>query len=242
MRNDNSLIQNLIDSFNYAIRGLITAVSEERNMKIHYAVALLVLFASLFFDLSKVEYMALFITVVLVIVSELFNTAIEKFVDLVSPEYNENAKIIKDVSAGAVLLTAINSVIVGFLLFFDKLDAIRTNTVLAITESPIFLTVIAIVLVTVITLGLKAAFSRYSSGTALQGGAVSGHTSVSFCAATIISTISDNLVVTILSYFMAFLVAESRIEGKIHSFYEVLAGGVLGTLIGVLIFQILAKY
>ena len=73
-------------------------------MKIHYAVALLVLFASLFFDLSKVEYMALFITVVLVIVSELFNTAIEKFVDLVSPEYNENAKIIKDVSAGAVYL------------------------------------------------------------------------------------------------------------------------------------------
>ena len=232
-------LQNLIDSFNYAIRGLITAVSEERNMKIHYSAAIIVIFASLFFELSKVEFMVLFITIVLVIISELFNTAIEKLVDLVSPEYNEIAKIIKDVAAGAVLISAINSVIVGFLLFFDKLEAVRSNAMIAITESSVYLTLIAIILVTIITLGLKAAFSKYSTGSPLQGGAVSGHTSVSFCAASIISTMSDNLIITILSYFMAFLVAESRIEGKIHSFYEVLAGAVLGTLVGIFIFQVL---
>lgn len=233
-----NFILNLIDSFNHAINGLITAVGTERNMKIHYGVALFVLVSSLFFNLSRVEYILLLITISLVIVAELFNTAIEKVVDMVTEEYHPLAKLAKDIAAGAVLIAAINSVAIGYLLFFDRLDSARSAVIMRITDSPTHLTLVAILLVLVITLGLKALLSRLSKGTPLQGGAVSGHSSLAFCCATIISTMSDNIIITILSFIMAILVGESRVEGKIHSTLEVVSGAILGILVGVLIFQI----
>lgn len=233
-----NFILNLIDSFNYAINGLITAVGTERNMKIHYTVAIFVLISSLFFDLSRVEYILLLITISLVIISELLNTAIEKVVDMVTEEYHPIAKIAKDISAGAVLIAAVNSVAIGYLLFFDRIDNVRSAVILRITNSPIHLTLVAILLVLVITIGLKALLKKYSIGTPLQGGAVSGHSSLAFCCATIISTMSDNIIITILAFIMALLVAESRVEAKIHSTLEVVSGGILGILVGVLIFQI----
>lgn len=234
-----NIVLALIDSFNFAINGLITAVEKERNIKIHYGVAILVLFSSLFFNLSRVEYIILLLTISFVIVAELMNTAIEKTIDLVSPEYHPLAKVVKDVAAGGVLLAAINSVAVGYLLFFDRLDEVRSIVLLRITNSSTHLTLIAILLVLVLTLGLKTILKRFSKGTHLQGGAVSGHSSLAFCCATIVSTMSDNIIVTILAFIMALLVAESRVEGKIHSTLEVVSGSVLGILIGVLIFQIL---
>lgn len=233
-----NFILNLIDSFNYAINGLITAVGTERNMKIHYAVAIFVLISSLFFDLSRVEYILLLTTISLVIIAELINTAIEKVVDMITEEYHPIAKIAKDIAAGAVLIAAVNSVAIGYLLFFDRIENVRSAVILRITNSPIHLTLVAILLVLVITIGLKALLKKYSIGTPLQGGAVSGHSSLAFCCATIISTMSDNIIITILAFIMALLVAESRVEGKIHTTLEVVSGGILGILIGVLIFQI----
>ena len=174
----------------------------------------------------------------MVIVTELINTAIEKTIDLITEEYHQLAKVVKDIAAGAVLLSAINAVAVGYLLFFDRLNSVRDVVILRITNSPTHLTLIAILLVLVLTLGFKVLFKKYSKGTHLHGGAVSGHSSLAFCAATIISTMSENIIITILAFVMALLVAESRIEGKIHSTIEVVVGSVLGLLIGVLIFQV----
>lgn len=230
-------VLSLVDSFNFAINGLITAVGTERNIKIHYGAAIIILFSSLFFDLTRVEYMILLMTITLVIVTELINTAIEKTIDLITEEYHQLAKVVKDIAAGAVLLSAINAVAVGYLLFFDRLNSVRDVVILRITNSPTHLTLIAILLVLVLTLGFKVLFKKYSKGTHLHGGAVSGHSSLAFCAATIISTMSENIIITILAFVMALLVAESRIEGKIHSTIEVVVGSVLGLLIGVLIFQ-----
>lgn len=231
-------ILSLVDSFNYAINGLITAVGTERNIKIHYGAAIVALFSSLFFDLTRVEYMVLLITITLVIAAELFNTAIEKTIDLITPEYNDLAKVVKDVSAAGVLIAALNSIAVGYLLFFDRLNAVRDVVILRITNSSTHLTLIAIILVLVLTLGLKVLLRKFSKGTHLHGGAVSGHSSLAFCAATIISTMTDNIIITILAFIMALLVAESRIEGKIHTTIEVVTGSVLGILVGILIFQI----
>lgn len=233
-----SFLLNLIDSFNYAIDGLIIAVGTERNIKIHYGAAIVVLISSLFFDLSRVEYMILLLTISLVIIAELLNTAIEKTVDMITEEYHPIAKIVKDIAAGAVLLAAVNSVAVGYLLFFDRIEVVRSVVILRITNSPTHLTLVAILLVLVLTVGLKALFHKFSKGTPLHGGAVSGHSSLAFCSATIISTMSENIIITILAFIMALLVAESRVEGKIHSTLEVVAGSVLGILVGILIFQI----
>lgn len=238
-RDDNSFLHNLIDSFNYAINGIIVAVKSERNMKIHYLTAVLVLIVSLLFDLSRVEFLFLIFAISLVIITELINTAIEKTIDMVSPEYHKLAEISKDMAAGAVLIAALNSLVVAYVLFFDRLDALGRPLIFRINNSPTHLTVVAILLVLVLTLGLKALLRKKSPGTHLHGGAVSGHASLAFCSATIISLLAENTIITILAYILALLVGQSRIEGRIHSVVEVIFGGLLGVLVGILIFQVL---
>ena len=112
---------NLIKTFNYAIDGIIYTLKSQRNMKIHYAIAILVLFLTLFLNLSRIEIIAVFFSISLVILSEMFNTAIEKTVDLVTTEYSPLAKIAKDTAAGAVLISAIASVVIGLIIFVPKI-------------------------------------------------------------------------------------------------------------------------
>ena len=111
----------MINSFKYAFEGIFTAFKEERNMKIHICIMLLVIIAGFIFKISIVEWFICILLFGIVISAELFNTAIETVVDIVMPEKNEKAKIAKDVSAGAVLVVAIASVIVGLMIFIPKI-------------------------------------------------------------------------------------------------------------------------
>lgn len=230
--------RSIIDSFNYAVSGIISAIKTEKNMKIHYFIALLTIFLSLFFDFTRIEFLLLLFAICLVFVAEMLNTALEKVVDLITSDYHPLARLAKDIAAGAVLISALNSLVVGYLLFFDRLNSFTDVLLFKIKGSPIHLTFVAILLVVIITVGLKARFYK-GRGTHFQGGAVSGHAAVSFCIATIIVFLADNMLITTLTYSLAILVGESRIEGKIHSFIEVLLGSILGTLIGILVFQII---
>lgn len=230
--------RSIISSFNYAVSGIISAIKTEKNMKIHYSIALLAIFLSLFFNFTRVEFLLLLFAISLVFVAEMLNTALEKVVDLITQDYHPLARLTKDIAAGAVLIAALNSLVVGYLLFFDRLNNFTDILFVKIKRSPIHLTFVALLLVIIITVGLKAKFYK-GRGTHFQGGAVSGHAAVSFCIATIIVFLADNMLVTTLSYSLAILVGESRIEGKIHSFTEVLLGSILGTLVGILVFQII---
>lgn len=111
----------LINSFKYAISGIITSFKTERNMKIHILVMILVIIAGIIFKLSLLDWIILVIMFGLVISAELFNTAIETTIDMITKEKNEKAKIAKDVAAGAVLVLAIASVIVGLIIFIPKI-------------------------------------------------------------------------------------------------------------------------
>ena len=111
--------QNIIKAFNAAIEGVIYTFKHERNMKIHYIIAIVVLLISLFLDLDRVEMMILLLSISLVIVSEMFNTAVENAVDLITNEIHPLAKIAKDVAAGGVLIASLNAVAVGYLIFYD---------------------------------------------------------------------------------------------------------------------------
>ena len=166
------------------------------------------------------------------------NTALERVIDLITEDYHPLARLVKDVAAGAVLIAAINSIVVGYLLFFDRLSSYTDLLLFKIRRSDIHLTFVALLFVILLTIGLKAKFYR-GRGTHFQGGTVSGHAAVSFCIATIIAFLAQNMLVTTLTYGLAILVGESRIEGKIHTFLEVLLGAVLGILVGVLVFQII---
>ncbi len=105
-------IKKLIDSFNYAIQGLIYSARTQRNMKIHLVATFLVLSACFVYDISKVELLIITITITLVIAAELINTSVESAIDATTNYYHPLAKIAKNTAAGAVLVTSINAIIV----------------------------------------------------------------------------------------------------------------------------------
>ncbi|MCX7903790.1 MAG: diacylglycerol kinase [Caloramator sp.] len=229
-------IKKITDSFNYAIEGIIFAVKTQRNMRIHFAIATLVLLASLFFDLSKLEILLLFFTITLVIVLEMVNTAIEVTIDLNANYYHPLAKIAKNVAAGAVLIAALTSVLVGYLLFFDKLKLVTNTIIFKIKQSDPTVVFICLILIIIITVVIKAFYGR---GTPLKGGMPSGHSAVAFGSATAISLLTQDTLIITLAFFLAFIVAQSRVEGKIHSIYEVTVGAIIGTLVAIIIFKLL---
>lgn len=111
----------LINSFKYAFKGIGSSLKSERNMKIHFAMMVLVIMAGILLNISMWEWIICFILFGLVISLEMVNTAIEIVVDMVSPEYNLKAGHVKDIAAGAVLVNAIVAFIVGLLIFLPKI-------------------------------------------------------------------------------------------------------------------------
>ncbi|RQD69773.1 MAG: phosphatase PAP2 family protein [Tindallia sp. MSAO_Bac2] len=228
--------QKLINSFNYAFQGIIYTLRTQRNMRIHVILSVLVLLMSLFFRLNRWEMMILFVTITMVIAAEMINTAIEAAIDLMTDQYNIFAKIAKNVAAGAVLITSVNAVVIGYLLFASHLNTASQQVLLVVRESDIHITFIVLIIVMAITIGIKVYVGR---GTPLSGGMPSGHATLAFSAATAISLITVNILASVLSFFLALLVSQSRIEGKIHNFLEVLAGALLGVILTTLLFQLL---
>lgn len=102
-----------IAGFGYAFHGLWYALHTQRNARIHAGIAALAILVSIFFHISAVEFAMIFVAITGVFIAEMFNTVIEICVDLASPTYHPLAKIAKDVAAGAVLLNAILSVVIG---------------------------------------------------------------------------------------------------------------------------------
>ncbi|ADD02197.1 diacylglycerol kinase [Thermoanaerobacter italicus Ab9] len=228
--------RNLIDSFNYAIEGILHAFKTQRNMKVHFAVAIFVLFFCLFFDLSKVEFVAILFTISLVLISEMINTAIETAIDMMVKNYNPLAEVAKNVAAGAVLISAINAVLVAYLIFFDRVNPWTKIILIRLRESPIHVTVTSLLVVAFLTVILKVHFKK---GTPMRGGMPSAHSALAFATATAITFMTANAFIATLGFLLALMVAESRVEGKIHSFSQVFFGGLFGILITVLIFQII---
>ncbi|MDY7075360.1 MAG: diacylglycerol kinase family protein [Chloroflexota bacterium] len=107
--------RNILQSFHFAFSGLWYALRTQRNTRIHLTIAIAVIVLGVWLGLSLTQWAVLTLTVGFVLVSEMLNTVTETLVDLVSPDYHPLAKIVKDVTAGAVLLAAIISVIVGLL-------------------------------------------------------------------------------------------------------------------------------
>lgn len=114
--------KSLIKSFGYAFEGILHALSDNRNLRIHFLAALVVILASIFFHVAVLEMVILGVMILLVILSEMINTAIEEMVNLITSEHRKEAKIAKDVAAGMVLIAAIGSVIIGTLIFMPYIS------------------------------------------------------------------------------------------------------------------------
>ncbi len=111
----------IINSFKYAFEGIKSSLKTERNIKIHFSMMILVIVAGILLDISTYEWMICIILFGMVIGGELVNTAIEEVTDLVTTEINPKAKLAKDIAAGAVLIMAITSAIIGLIIFIPKI-------------------------------------------------------------------------------------------------------------------------
>jgi diacylglycerol kinase (ATP) len=229
----------LLQSFNFAFEGIIHVLRTQRNMRVHFAIAVAVLVAALAVGVRRLELVALLIAISFVLIAEMLNTALEAGIDVATTSFDPLAKLAKDIAAGAVLIATINAVAVGYLVFVERIKDPSSRVLDTLREGPAELTLVALVLTTVIVIAAKAYTGR---GRPLSGGLPSGHAAVAFAgwmAATYILGDSTHwFLISSLTLIMALLVAQTRIESGIHSFVEVVSGGVLGALVTLVLFQL----
>ena len=113
-------IRKRLASFRYAFSGLGSLIRYEHNSRLHLLAALLVIALGFTLGISGVEWLILIITIAMVFITEILNSAVESLADYVSPEYSEIIKRVKDYCAAAVLIAALASVIVGLIIFLPK--------------------------------------------------------------------------------------------------------------------------
>ena len=228
----------ILESFNYAFEGVIHVLRTQRNMRIHFAIAIAVLATAAAVGVSKLELIALLLAIAFVLIAEMINTAIEGAIDVATTSFDPMAKLAKDIGAGAVLIASVNAVAIGYLVFAGK-AADKTARVLdRLRDAPAELTVVALVITVIIVIVTKAWTGK---GTPLRGGLPSGHAAIGFAgwmAATYIVGDSHRFLISALTFIMAVLVAQTRVESGVHSTLEVAYGGVLGAIITLAVFQL----
>jgi diacylglycerol kinase (ATP) len=171
-----------------------------------------------------------------VLVTEMVNTAVEQTVDLAVNTVNPAARIIKDISAGAVLISAISALIVFYIVFTRYLNIPFESAVLKVKQSPWHITFISFIVVLSLVVVGKVLLHK---GTPLRGGMPSGHAAIAFAMWTAIVFSTSNNMVIILAFILAFFVARTRVIESVHNVWEVIAGSILGILATTCIFQIL---
>jgi diacylglycerol kinase (ATP) len=228
----------IVESFNFAIEGIIHVLRTQRNMRIHFAAAVAVLVGALVFDVSRLELIALLLAIAFVLIAEMVNTAIEAAVDVASSSFDPMAKLAKDIGAGAVLIAALNAVAVGYLVFSGQVADESSRLLDKLSEAPAELTLVALVLTIASVIAMKALSGR---GSPLRGGWPSGHAAVAFAGWMAVTLVLDDtehrFLVSSLALIMALLVAQTRIEAGVHSTLEVASGGLLGALVTLVVFQ-----
>jgi diacylglycerol kinase (ATP) len=230
----------LLESFNFAVEGIVHVLRTQRNMRIHLLAAVIVLIAALWTGVTKLELIALLLAIAFVFIAEMLNSALEQAIDVSTTSFDPLAKLAKDIAAGAVLIATLNAIAVGYLVFSGQVADRSARLLDRLQNAPAQLTVIALVVTIILVIAAKAYTGR---GRPLSGGLPSGHAAVAFAgwmAATLIIGDSHRFLISTLTFIMALLVAQTRVESGIHSALEVTYGGVLGALVTLAVFQLFA--
>ena len=235
MKNDNFL-----EACHNAVNGIIYAATTQRNIRIQLVLAVIVMLLSLAYGLETTEFLCLVFAVFLVIFAEMINTAIETVVDLFVDVYHPKAKIAKDVAAGAVVLAACNALIVGYFIYFkaENLKAVSDSIFNNMIKSPMHLAFVAIMLVVIAVIAVKASYSKKKvRGQLIKEGFVpSGQTALAFAALTAIWINSRDIVTFTLALVLSILVAGNRMYNNARTRAEILFGACMGVLIVLLIY------
>lgn len=207
-------------------------------MRNHFIFAIVVLLASLFLRVTPLEFALLSLSILFVLFAELVNTAIEAVVDLVSPEFNQLAKVAKDTAAGAVMMAAIGSAIIGYLILAKYVFPLYAKVLDMFGSTSDIGTMVSVLVVIIIVIFLKSVFGK---GTPLQGGTPSGHAAIAFSIATSVTLNTHDPLISLLTFALALMVSHSRLLMRIHTTREVVFGAFTGAIITVIVL-LLFKY
>jgi len=224
-----------IDSANHAIEGILHAAKTQRHMRYHLIAAVVVLMVSFLVGIDWEEFAVLIILAALVISVEMINTAIEAIVDLHYREFHERAKVIKDVAAGAVLVTAIGAGVIGYVILYEPLKRFFYSGLEIAKHAESDVALISLIVVMILVVMTKAVFHR---GEPLRGGMPSGHAALGFSIWIAVTFISENFILSVLVFILAVWIAQSRVLVKIHTPLEVILGALLGMSVTFLLFKI----
>ena len=231
--------KNFLQAVNNAVNGIVYCATTQTNITKQLILGTIVMILSLFYNFTTAEFLCLTFAVFFVIFAELVNTAIETIVDLVVDTYHPKAKIAKDVGAGAVVLAAMNAIIVAYFLFFRETEISQMAGSLfnQILSSPVHLGFVAVILTLISILAMKGAFKKrdLSRGVKEDGFLPSGQVALAFALLTAIWINSKNLIVFVLSLILSLIVAVNRLNDK-KTFAEVLFGAFMGVLVVILVY------
>jgi diacylglycerol kinase (ATP) len=220
---------------NNATEGILHAARTQRHLKFHLLAAFSVLLGCFVIGLDKYEFAAIALVTILVIVAEMFNSALEAAVDLATREFTPLARTAKDISAGAVLVSAIGALVVGYLVLWPHLVGIWRGFYRVPRHAPGNIAMLALIMIMLIVILIKA---YTGSGHPLRGGFPSGHTAAAFSLWVSLIHVSSDPWPIGAGLLAAALVAASRLRMKIHTLRDVFFGAALGAAVTLVLFRV----
>jgi diacylglycerol kinase len=201
------------------------SLSTQQNMQFHFSVSFIVLILALLFKLPKTEILFILLSVTLVIVCELMNTAVEKAVDLAMPQRHPLAKIAKDVAAAAVLVSAVFAAIVGMIVFYEPIDDLirRVGTEESTLTPGLIWTLVALVALTVIVAQTRFSQSNVRHRPSLL-------TAVSFSISTWIALMTAQTLIALLGYSLSIQLMFVVYDKRNRQLLSLAAGAVIGSI------------
>ncbi len=230
---------NIVESFNAAIEGFLYVVKTQRNMRIHFLLALMILLLGIYLNFTRTELMILLLTCSSVLIIEMVNTAMEIIMDYVESSHSAWVKVVKDITAGAVLVASINAVIVGYFLFFrdNIFTKLFEREFCKLSRSSWHISFFTLIVLLGIVIMSKALFHR---GRPLRGGMPSGHSAVAFSLWMLVALLTDNMLIIFSVFILALLVAQSRINRHYHTAWEVIIGSALGMSLTLMLYRLIS--
>ncbi len=217
-----------------AVDGILQAFATQRHLQVQFVLILLVIGGALWVRLGPLDVAVLTFAMGLVLVAEMFNSALEAWLDRQVDHYDPQVRVIKDLSAGAVLIASLAAAMVVVLVFSSNLTVrevllhSRMHADLSISQV-LTLGLIAVLLLVV------AIKERTRRGSLLRGGVVSGHAALAWFVATAILVVSDQVPVQLSGVALAVLVSQSRLQAGIHRLRDIILGGLLGVLVALFV-------
>ncbi len=223
------------ESANVAIEGIIYSVKTQRHMRYHLYAALAALVLSLVLNISRSDFTMLCMAIILVLVTEMLNTAIEQTVDMICTEFDPKAKLVKDIAAGVVLIASVGALILAYLILYPALQVTLRSQWHPPKAPHDVIAFVSLAVVIILVIIIKAFFGK---GVPLRGGMPSGHAAVSFSIWADTLYLSNSLSIIILTFLLAAILSWSRWSSGIHRPIEVAAGALLGAGVTLLFFAL----